>query len=572
MISFSQPEIDDSGEEVLQVSLAGELLLDYPLLNKGSAFSEEERRQFGLIGLLPAHVSSMEDQVSRNYENYRRLDSDLGRYMFLTSLQDRNETLFYRLLEEHISEMLPVIYTPVVGAASQTYSHIYRRPRGLYIDFPHKSDMDAMLDHAGRRSVEAIVVTDGERILGLGDLGIGGMGIPVGKLCLYTLCSGIHPATTLPVFLDAGTNNRELLADPLYLGWRHERVTGQEYDDFIDAFVQGVKLRYPAALLQWEDFSRTNARRLLDRYRGEICSFNDDIQGTGAVTLAALLAAVAATGAKLSQQRIVILGAGSAATGVADEIVAAMLDEGFTQEQALRCIWLVDIGGLLHSGRDDLEAFSQKYAQPQSVVTGWKLSNPEKIELIDAVRNVHPTILIGLSGHAGAFDELTVREMAKHVERPIIFPLSNPTDSSEARPGDLIAWTEGRALVATGSPFPEVAFGGRTFHIAQCNNVYIFPGVALGAIASGASGVSDQMFLTAAKTLGALSPALIDPGAALLPPVDAVRDVARRIGLAVALEAQRAGITPKATDEEVSRMVDAKMWRPRYVRYKPCQP
>ncbi|HUK90047.1 MAG TPA: oxaloacetate-decarboxylating malate dehydrogenase, partial [Blastocatellia bacterium] len=363
-LPFTRILESDSGEETLEVALTGELLIDYPLLNKGSAFSEQERRDFELTGLLPPHVSSIDDQVRRNYENYSKNETDMSRYMFLTALQDRNEVLFYRLIQEHISEMLPVVYTPVVGVASQTYSHIYRRPRGLYIDFPHRDQMDQILKHSPRASVEAIVVTDGERILGLGDLGVGGMGIPIGKLSLYTLCAGIHPATTLPVMLDVGTDNRELLNDPLYLGWRHERVRGADYDEFIDAFVNGVKRTFPGALLQWEDFSRTNARRLLERYRGDIRSFNDDIQGTGAVTLAALLAAVDVTGGKIGEQRIAILGAGSAATGVADQIVAAMMADGVSQQDARSAIWLVDIAGLLHSRRTDLESFNQVYAQP----------------------------------------------------------------------------------------------------------------------------------------------------------------------------------------------------------------
>jgi malate dehydrogenase (oxaloacetate-decarboxylating) len=568
MFPFTRHRDPVSGEEILEVSLTGELLLDHPLLNKGSAFSEQERHELELVGLLPPHVSSIEDQVRRNYENYSKSESDLDRYLFLTSLQERNEILFYRLIQEHISEMLPVVYTPVVGAASQTYSHIYKRPRGLYIDFPHRDEMDSILSHSPRRQVEAIVVTDGERILGLGDLGIGGMGIPIGKLCLYTLCAGIHPATTLPILLDVGTNNQTLSDDPLYLGWKHERVRSADYDGFVEAFVQGVKRAFPGVLLQWEDFSRTNARRLLDRYRSEICSFNDDIQGTGAVALAALLAAVGVAGGKISQQRVVILGAGSAATGVADQIVTAMTADGLPREAALASIWLVDIGGLLHSGRTDLESFNRSYAQPLERLAAWGLSGLETIGLHDVVGHVHPTILIGLSGQAGAFTETVVREMAKSVRQPIIFPLSNPTSLSEARPDELLAWTEGRAVVATGSPFSPVAFGGRSIHITQCNNVYIFPGMGLGVIASRATQVADEMFLAAAQALSSLSPALKDASAPLLPDIETIRDVSRRVALAVGLEAQKMGLAPDLPEEELSRVIDAKMWQPAYARYK----
>lgn len=568
MFPFTRSYDNISGEQTLEVSLTGELLLDYPLLNKGSAFSEEERHEFGLVGLLPPHVSTIEDQVTRNYENFCKSKSDLDRYLFLTSLQERNETLFFRLIQEHVSEMLPVIYTPVVGVASQTYSHIYRRPRGLYIDFPHRNQMDAILSHAPRRQVEAIVVTDGERILGLGDLGIGGMGIPIGKLCLYTLCAGIHPATTLPILLDAGTNNQELLDDPLYLGWRHERVRGADYDGFIDDFVKGINKAFPGVLLQWEDFSRTNARRLLDRYRGEICSFNDDVQGTGAVTLAALLSAVAVAGGRISDQRVVILGAGSAATGVADQIVTAMVADGTSREAAIASIWLVDIGGLLHSGRTDLEPFNRQYAQPRERLAGTGLLELNRIGLPHVVSHAQPTILIGLSGQGGAFTELIVRQMSKVVPRPIIFPLSNPTLLSEARPEDLLAWTDGRAIVATGSPFSEVFLGGKCIHTAQCNNVYIFPGMGLGVIASGATQVADEMFLAAALALSRLSPALSDPNAPLLPDIRDIRQVSRQVALAVGLEAQRMGLAPAVPEEQLSRQIDAKMWQPAYVRYK----
>jgi malate dehydrogenase (oxaloacetate-decarboxylating) len=557
----------EAGEEVIETALSGQLLLDYAPLNKGSAFSDQERREFDLLGLLPPHVSSVEDQLLRNYENYRKNSTDLERYVFLTSLQDRNETLFFMLLERHITEMLPVIYTPVVGVASQTYSHIYRSPRGLYISYRHREEMETILDNTPRSGVEVIVVTDGERILGLGDLGVGGMGIPIGKLSLYTICAGVHPASTLPVFLDVGTNNADLLNDRLYLGWRSKRVGGAQYDDFIDRFVEGVRRRFPDVLLQWEDFSRNNARRLLDRYRDRLCTFNDDIQGTGAVTLAGLLAAVKVTGSRMSDQRIVILGAGSAATGVADQIVAAMMGEGLTRQEARLRLWLSDIGGLLHTLRTDLEPFNEVYAQPFESIAGWEGAQDGKIMFEEVVRRVHPTIMIGASAQRGAFTESIVREMAAHVERPIIFPLSNPTSLSEADPADLIAWTDGRALIATGSPFPDVVHNGRTYRIGQCNNVYIFPGVGLGVIASGASRVTDEMFVAAARALAEMSPALTDPPASLFPPIKDVRAASRSVALAVASEALSAGLTRALTPDELVSRIDAKMWTPLYARY-----
>jgi malate dehydrogenase (oxaloacetate-decarboxylating) len=545
-------------ENLIETSLSGQLLLDNPLLNKGSAFPEKERREFGLLGLLPLHSSTIEEQLARTYENYRRKESDLERYVFLTALQDRNETLFYRLLEEHISEMMPVIYTPTVGEGCRQYSHVFRRPRGLYIAYPHRFEIPALLDNAAAEKVEVIVVTDGERILGLGDLGVGGMGIPIGKLSLYSVCAGIHPATTLPIMLDVGTDNPELLKDPLYLGWRHPRVRGEEYDDFIERFVVAVKQKFPQVLLQWEDFSKHNAARLLERYRDRLCTFNDDIQGTGAVTLAGLLAAMNLLGSTLSEQRIVILGAGSSAIGICDQIVAAMIQAGHVEQDAKRNLWLVDSKGLVHDGRNNLESSKQKYAQPEASIDATGLS------FFDVVKNIHPTILIGTSGQHGAFSENVVREMARHVERPVIFPLSNPTSKSEATPGDLFHWTNGRALVATGSPFPAVSHDGRLIKIGQCNNAFIFPGVGLGVIAAGARRVTDAMFSAAARVLSEFSPALTDPNGALFPPLEVVQEISHRVALAVGAEAVRAGLTSLSFDS-LERSVTEKMWNPQYV-------
>lgn len=553
-----------SGEAVLEVALRGQALLNHPLLNKGSAFTDDERREFGLLGLLPPHVTTPAEQQARVYGNFQGKASDIERYIFLSSLQDRNERLFYQLLQEHLAEMMPVIYTPTVGAAAQQYSQIYRRPRGLYCSYPHRAELDAILANAPSPDVRVIVVTDGERILGLGDLGVGGMGIPVGKLALYTAGAGIHPATTLPVLLDVGTDNQELLTDPLYLGWRHPRVRGAEYDTFIDEFVAGVRRHFPRAVLQWEDFASMNAARLLARYRNHLCTFNDDIQGTGAVTLAGLLAAVSVAGTTLAEQRIVFLGAGQAATGIAEQLVAAMIREGLTEEEARATIWMVDIGGLLHTGRADLGQAAPPWVQPRERVAGWELAQPGHIRLEDVVRQVRPTILIGTAAAPGAFTEDIVREMARHVARPIIFPLSNPTSKSEAVPAALLAWTEGRALVATGSPFPEVPYDGRTIRIGQCNNAFIFPGVGLGVVATGTRRVSDGMFVAAAQALSALSPARRDPTASLFPALDDLRDVSRQVALAVGAEAQRVGLAEATTAEELARRIDATMWRPDY--------
>lgn len=553
-----------TGSVIVETTLTGENLLENPLLNKGSAFSEVERRELGLLGLLPPHVATMEQQLARTYENYCRKGSDLERYIFLASLQDRNETLFYRLLREHIREMSPIVYTPEVGEACENYSHIYRRARGLYISYPQRDDMATILRNAGDRDIRIIVVTDGERILGLGDLGLGGMGIPVGKLALYTLCAGIHPATTLPIVLDTGTNNPNLLNDPLYLGWRHERVRGADYDAFIDAFVQSVQRAYPGALLQWEDFAKGNARRLLDRYQAEVRSFNDDIQGTGAVTLAGLLSAMEVVGARLREQRIVMLGAGSAATGICDQIVAAMVEDGMTLSDARAAIWLVDSRGLVHDGRDDLDSSKHLYAQPYANVSGWSVAAPGRFALEDVVRTVRPTILIGTAAVPGAFREPLVREMARHTTRPIIFPLSNPTARSEAKPADLIAWTEGRAIVATGSPFPDVTYNGRVFAIGQCNNMFIFPGVGLGVIASGARLVTDRMFVAAAHALSACSPARRGDGAALYPPLEETRTVARQVALAVGAVAVEDGLAEPQTTPDLDARIRAAMWEPEY--------
>ena len=557
-----------TAERYLATRLTGPLLLEHPMLNKGSAFTLEERRQLGLTGLLPTGVSTLDLQTQRIYGNYLAKTSNLERYMHLISLQDRNETAFYRLLSEHLAEMMPIIYTPVVGEACQAYSRIYHRPRGIFVSYPQRDNIDEILANVPMTDVRVVVVTDGERILGLGDLGIGGMGIPIGKLALYTVCAGIHPASTLPVILDVGTNNQALLEDPLYIGWRHERIRGQQYDDFVAAFIGAVQRHFPNALLQWEDFAKNNAARLLERYRDELCSFNDDIQGTGAVTLAAAMAAAAVTGSRLSEQRVVLLGAGSAASGITSQLLTAMQSEGLSQADARARIWLVDSQGLVHEERRDLEPFKREYAQPTARVAGWEVSADGSISLLEVVRKARATILIGTAAQPGAFNEAIVREMAKHTARPIIFPLSNPTSKCEALPADVIPWTEGRALVATGSPFEPVPWDGRFIRIAQCNNAYIFPGVGLGVIASGARRVTDSMFVAAARALSELSPVHQDPSASLLPPIEEVRSVSRHVAVAVGRHAQDLGLAAATTREELAERIEATMWTPDYLPYR----
>jgi malate dehydrogenase (oxaloacetate-decarboxylating) len=542
-------------------------LLDTPLLNKGTAFTEEERRLFGLLGLLPPHVETLEEQVVRAYEAYQRKDDDLERHIYLRALQDTNEVLFYRLLLDHIEEMTPIVYTPTVALACQQFSHIYRRPRGLFVSYPRRDSITTLLRNRPNPNVDVIVVTDGERILGIGDQGAGGLGIPIGKLSLYTLIGGIRPERTLPIVLDVGTNNQERLNDPEYLGWRHARITGQDYFDFIDQFVLAVKQEFPDTCLQWEDFANSHARPILERYRDELVTFNDDIQGTAAIALGAILGAIKVTGKSLRDQQIVMLGAGSAAIGVADGLRAAMKEEGLSEQEARSRFWLLNSKGLLHSGRKDLSPEQTVYAQPDSRISGWPRISNGRIGLADVIGKIDATILIGLSTVGGAFSEPIVREMARKIERPVIFPLSNPTANSEATAEDLIRWTDGRALLATGSPFAPVDYGGRKIPIAQCNNVYIFPAVGLGVVASSARRVTDSMMLAAARALATNSPALKDSSASLLPPLTDLRRVAAEIALAVGTQAQKDNVAAKLAEDELRQRVTAAQWTPNYPSY-----
>lgn len=557
--------MDSSEAEIVTVSMRGTALLNEPSYNKGPAFTSAEREAFGLEGLLPTAVETLETQVERRWLEYGRLHDDLERHIFLRAVQDDNEVLYYALLERHLTEVLPIVYTPTVGVACQQFSRIYRRPRGLFVSYPDRHRMAQQLRSVDEE-IDVIVVTDGERILGLGDQGIGGMGIPIGKLALYTAVGGVDPRRTLPVVLECGTNNQELLDDPLYMGWRHERVTGAAYEEFVEQFVAGVQECFPTALLQWEDFAQPNAAPLLARYRHRLLSFNDDIQGTAAVALAAITAAVGAVGSSLEDQRVCIVGAGSAGTGIAAMLSDALVEVGVDNSTAN--LFLVDRAGLLHEGRDDLSDYQKPFAQPPVGADG-----PQG--LAEIVAYVRPTILIGVSGQPGLFTESIVRSMAAGVDRPIIFPMSNPTSRTEATPADLLTWTDGRALVATGSPFDPVPLSdGREVTISQANNVYIFPGVGVGALAAGASEVTESMLVAAAAAV-AKSATKSEPSGAdggLLPPIDKVRDVSAAVALAVAEAAVAAKVAPAATSAVLGERVLSSRWLPRYPNLVPAQP
>jgi len=559
--------MNDQSLHTVRTALGGYELLNDPLLNKGTAFTEAERDTFELHGLLPPHVATLDYQVQRRLDAFRKLGSDMQKYVFLRGLQDTNETLFYALLTRNIEEMMPIVYTPTVGLGCQQFSSIFRKPRGLFLSYPHQADIRRILGNPRFDGVEAIVVSDGERILGLGDQGAGGMGIPIGKLALYTACAGLHPATTLPIILDVGTDSREHLDDPQYIGWQHERMRGEAYDAFIATFVDAVRERWPHVLLHWEDFAIGNANRLLARYRDSLCTFNDDIQGTAAIAVGTLLSAINVTGTPLNEQRIAVFGAGSAGTGICALLLRAMVDAGVAEADARNRFYLVDRDGLLVDSMTGLLPFQTPFAQKRAALSSWILASPDRIGLGDVVANARPTVLIGTSGQPHAFHEAVVRAMADRVRRPVIFPLSNPTERAEATPEELFEWTEGRAVIGTGSPFPPVERDGRALRVDQTNNAYVYPGIGLGAIAAKASRISDGMFLAAARTIAEMSPAKHDPQANLLPPLVRSRELSFHVAMAVAKQAQADGLAAVVSDEALTAAVMAKMWEPVYADY-----
>ena len=551
----------------LYIPYAGNGLLELPLLNKGSAFSEEERTRFNLHGLIPHAIENIEEQSQRSYQQYSAFGDAINKHIYLRNIQDTNETLFYHLIEQHLSEMMPIIYTPTVGEACQRFSDIYRRHRGIFISYPDRAHIDDIVQNINKKNVKVIVITDGERILGLGDQGIGGMGIPIGKLSLYTACGGISPAYTLPITLDVGTNNPQLLNDPIYMGWNQPRISGEEFYQFVDQVIDAVKRRWPKALIQFEDFAQKNAMPLLNKYRDQICCFNDDIQGTAAVSVGSLIAASRAAGKQLKDQTIAFLGAGSAGCGIAEQIVAQMVVEGLSDAEARARVYMVDRFGLFTSNQPNLLDFQRKLAQSPDRVAHW--GNPEGvISLLDVIQNAKPTVLIGVSGQPGLFTEEVIKTLAANCERPIVLPLSNPTSQVEAFPADILEWTEGKALIATGSPFEPVNYQGKLYNISQCNNSYIFPGIGLGVIAAGATRVTDSMLIASSNALADCSPLLQDPNADLLPDLNEIQQVSKFIAFRVAKAAMDAGVAAVMSDEALREAIEANFWKPEYRDYK----
>ncbi|MEK4499362.1 oxaloacetate-decarboxylating malate dehydrogenase [Bacillus sp. FSL R12-0069] len=552
----------------LETTLRGVEVLSTPLLNKGVAFTQEEREELGLKGLLPPAVLTLEEQARRAYEQFCSQPDDLLKNVYLTALHDRNEVLFYRILTDHLREMLPIVYTPTVGVAIQRYSHEYRKPRGVYLSINDPSGIEEAFANIGAtaENIDLVVVTDGEGILGIGDWGVGGINIAIGKLAVYTAAVGIDPSRVLPVILDVGTNREELLDNPFYIGNRHPRITGEAYDEFIDTFVQAVNKQFPKALLHWEDFSSRNARKILDKYRHDICTFNDDIQGTGAVSLAAVLSAVKASGVPLSEHRVVVFGAGTAGIGIADQVRDAMVRVGVSEEESYKRFWCIDRNGLVTDNMEDLLDFQMPYARKEGEVSEWKQN--DVIGLAEVVKHVKPTILIGTSTVAGAFKEEIIKEMASHVERPIILPMSNPTPLAEAKPADLIEWTEGRALVATGSPFEPVTYNGVTYVIGQSNNALIFPGLGLGTIVVRASVMTDGMFAAAAEAVASMVDTS-QPGAPILPEVEELRNISEMVAIEVAKVAVAEGVAREnLSDNDIKIAVKEAIWEPEYRQIK----
>ncbi|CCD07223.1 TPA: NAD-dependent malic enzyme [Legionella pneumophila] len=552
----------------IKVTKRGMDLLRDPILNKGTAFSLQERDEFALHGLIPTTVETLEQQVIRCLDAYSAKEEPLEKHIYLRALQDRNEVLFYRFIIDNLVDILPIIYTPVVGQACEMFSHIYRQPRGVFLSYPERDKLDSIIQNiASTRSIKVIVVTDGERILGLGDQGAGGLGIPIGKLSLYTSCGGIHPSNTLPIILDVGTNNKERLDDPEYIGWRHARISGKEYDDFVDQFVQSIKRHMPHVLLQFEDFAQQHAYPLLERYKDQLCTFNDDIQGTASVAVAAILAATRVTNTPLKEHRVALLGAGSAGCGISEQLVHAMMNQGLSEEEARSRFYLVDRYGLLHDEMTDLLPFQKGFVRSSTSLQNWKLEKKGEITLTDVINNAQPTILLGVSGQPNQFKEAMIKTMLSYCERPIIFPLSNPTSRAEAIPQDLLNWTAGKALIATGSPFEPVAINGHKIEIAQCNNSYIFPGVGLGVVAGQAKRVTDLMMMAAAVALSELAPAIRTGEGRLLPELNSIREVSQHIARAVILQGIKEGHIGPMNDNEIDDSIKRTMWTPQYEPY-----
>ena len=557
---------------VIRTHLSGYDLLLHPELNKGTAFTEEERTAFALHGLLPPHIGTLEDQRERRKRALDNQPTPFAKYTLMRDLQDSDETLFYSLIAHNTEELLPIVYTPAVGEGCQRFSEIWRKPRGLFISYPDRHLIDEMLADPRYDQIRCIVVSDGERILGLGDQGAGGMGIPIGKMALYTALGGIPPQHCLPILLDAGTDNEALLHSPIYIGWQHHRVRGQEYDDFIEAFVSAVERRWPHILLQWEDFAGENALRLLGRYRDRLCTFNDDIQGTAAVTTGALFAAVTATGIPLREQRIAMFGSGSAGVGIIGLLIAALKEQGLSEAEAHVRIFAFNRHGLIVEGDPSLRPSQLSLARKRDEVAGWRLSEGGPISLLDTVKNAGITVLIGVSAQAGAFSEEIVREMTRHTPRPVIFPLSNPTSVSEATPEDLLRWTDGRALVGTGSPFPPVEVKGRPVRISQINNSFIFPGLALGILVSRATRVTENMMMAAGKALAEQSPTIGDANAPLLPRIADSRKVALAVAESVARQAITDGVSELPDPATLPDQIRAYVWEPVYHPYERINP
>lgn len=568
MLDFKLNRDPQTGELYIETSLCGKPLLTTPQLNKGTAFTHEERKDFGLLGKLPNRVETLDEQIKRAYLQYSSYTTRLQQNIYLNNLHDKNQIVFYKLVSRHLGEMLPTIYTPIVGTAVKRFSHEYRQPRGLYIAHSDKNQIEEIVNNRSNPEIDVIVVTDGEGVLGIGDQGIGGMDIPVAKLMVYSLCGGIDPTRTLPVFLDVGTNNQELLNDPMYLGCRHPRIKNSEYDDFILTFVNEIHKQFPNAFLHWEDFGRGNARRILDKFQDELCTFNDDIQGTGAVTLAALLAACEVTGIPLQDQRIVVFGAGSAGTGISDQIVDAMVRAGLDSNEAYKRFWLIDRQGLLLDSDQDMTDAQKPYARQASDISSWSINEKQHPSLTDTVRHVKPTILIGCSAQTGAFSQDIIETMAATCERPIIFPLSNPDEKCEAQPADILNWTKGKALIATGTAFPAIEYHNRMVEIAQCNNALVFPGIGLGVLAVTATRLTKDMILAAAETLCKFAPSKKDSFLPLLPSLDDAQTVAKEIAIAVARCAVDSGYAQSNQDADLPKLIEHMFWEPRYLPFR----